>query len=504
VTEGTPTEAQTAKDPDAVFRTDHLLSDLRRRSVRGGSVTIVSQGAKFLLSLASMAVLARLMTPAEFGVVAKIYIFVGVAEILKDLGLSVASVQRENLTHRLASNLFWVNLAVSAMLAATFAAISPAVAWLYDDPRLVAVMCAFAGMSIFGGLAGQHQALLQRQMRFTALAVIEITARAIGVGAAILSAWFGQSYWALVLNLIVYAGAYALLLWPTTGWLPGWPSRCTGVGGMVKFGVRLTVVNLMNHLVANVNRTVIGLFAGDQATGLYDRAERLFLLPLQQVNAPVTAVALPMLSRLQDNPERFRRAYLQVVRLIQTITAPIVVFMYLWADQLILLVLGPQWTGVTELFRILAIAGLMRPLANTTGWLFITTDRTAEMLRWRLCTLWVTPVVAPIAFYLGGVNGVAWSMAATSLGMTFPAVWYAQRCAGIGFWLIVRAAGEPVLAALIAGLLLWPLVDHLTVLLAAPLMAIVHFAVACLLARSFEPVTQIRHLTDAFLRRRPT
>ncbi len=495
------TSIPTVGGPDRIFRTDHLKDDLRRRSLRGGSITIVSQVVKALLGLGSTVILARLLTPADFGLVAKIYILVGIAEIAKDLGLSVASVQREKLTHRLASNLFWINLAVSFTVGLAFVASAPGVAAAYGDPRLVEVLAVFGGMYVLGGIAGQHQALLQRGMRFTAIAVLEVSARAVGVAAAILAAWRGFGYWALVLHLVVYAAVYAILIWPVTGWVPGLPSRKTGVRGMVRFGANLTLTNLLNHIVGNVNRMVIGMFAGDRAAGLFDRAQRLLLLPLHQVNTPMTAVALPALSRLQSSPERFRRAYLRAVSLIQTIAVPIVVFMFFWADQVIHLVLGPQWTDAADLFRIFAVAGLTRPLANTTGWLFIATGRTGEMLRWRLKTLWVTPVLCPLAFYVYGVPGVAWSIAAIALGMIGPAVWYAERGTGIGFWAIMRTAGQPLAAAVLAGLVLWPLVGRMHVLLAAPLMPIAHFAAACLLAGSFEPLRQIWDLRDALFQR---
>lgn len=491
-----------ACDRDEPFRTGHLHGDLKGRSVRGGTVTLASQGAKFLLGLGSTMILARLLTPADFGLIAKLYLVIGFAEIVKDLGLSMASVQRAVLTHRLASNLFWMNLAAGVGLAIALIMGAPWIALAYDDPAVEPVLQVFAAMFLLGSLAAQHQALLQRQMRFLALASIEIAARVAGIASAVLLAAQGYGHWALVANLVVYAGAFALAMWPATGWVPGLPSLTTGFQGMLRFGTNLTLVNLLNHVNRSIDRLIIGRFAGDAAAGLYDRAHQLLLLPLNQVNAPVTAVAIPALSRLQDEPARFRAAYLRAVSLICTMAAPLVVFMFVWTEQIVRLVLGPQWLGAIDLFRILALAGLTKPLANTIGWLFIATGRTAEALRWRLATLWITPVASPLALHFFGVTGVAWSLSLLSLILTGPAVWYAQRGSGIGTAAILRTAARPTLAAVLGGAMLWPLVGHVHVLLALPLMPVAFFAAACLLAGSFAPLQEIWSLRGAFLARR--
>lgn len=502
MTEEQPTGAKPAKDPDAAFRTDHLLPNLGQRSVRGGTITMMSQGAKFLLGLVSTVVMARLLTPSDFGVVAKIAIFIGFAELAKDLGLSMASVQRPDVTHRLASNLFWINIGLSGLLGVAVAAIAPLVAWIYDDPRLVPVMFAFAGMFVLGGMAGQHQALLQRRMRFAALESCDLLARVLGFVAGIGFALAGFDYWSLVLSQAVYAGTFAFMLWPATGWLPGLPSRQASVRSMLTFGTELTLVRVLTHLLTNVDRVVIGKFAGDYATGLYDRSYRLILLPLQQVNTPITNVAIPALSRLQHEPERFRRAYLRSLSLLVTITAPLFVFMFVWADQIIRLMLGAQWADSADLFRIFALLGFSRPLASTNDWLFIATGRTRALLQWRLLTIWVIPVCVPIGFFLGSVEGVAIALTGTSWLLVVPSVWYATRGTSVGTWAILRTMLRPIAAASIAGVVMWPLVGRLDVIAAAVMMPAIYFALNCLIARSFEPVREIWHLRSAFAKAR--
>lgn len=487
---------------DARFETAHLRQGLGHRTLRGGTITLASQAAKFVIGLGSTMILARLLAPADFGVIAKIYVFIGAAEIMKDLGLSMASVQREKLTHRVASSLFWINAAAGAVMGTVLAASAPWIARLYDDPRLVPVVAAFGIMFFMGGLSAQHQALLQRQMRFSSLAGIEIGSRLIGAGSALGLGALGFGYWALVANLVVYAVAFALIVWPMTRWIPTRPSRGNELGAMVRFGMRLTAINLLNHLVSSVDKFVVGRFGGDYVTGLYDRAGQLLLQPLRQINVPMTTVAVPALSRIHSDRERFARVYLRAIKLIMTVTAPLFVFMFLWAEQIVVLMLGPQWVAAADLFRIFAVLGLTRPLASTTGWLYITTGRVQEMLRWRLQSLWVTPLSVPVAMYFGGVTGVAMTVAAIGLVLTVPAVWAAQRGTGIGTWRIVRTAAQPTLAALASGALVWPMLETVPMAASMAAMPLLYVLLSCAMAWSFAPVREIWDLRSALVRER--
>ncbi len=179
------------------FDTANLTKDLARRTIRGGAVTLTAQGAKFVLRMGSMAVLARLLTPADFGVIAMVTVITGFVEMFKDAGLSTATVQRATITHAQISTLFWINVALSVGVTATVAGLAPAIAWFYDDPRLTAVTLTLAGTMIFGGLAVQPQALLRRQMQFGRLATIEIASLVAGIGTACAMAVQGFGYWGL-------------------------------------------------------------------------------------------------------------------------------------------------------------------------------------------------------------------------------------------------------------------------------------------------------------------
>src|SRR6266545_2521612 len=162
------------------FATDHLLTNLKGRVISSGFVTMAAQGAKFALNLAYTMVLARLLIPEDFGLIAMVMTVTGFLRVFKDAGLSTATVQREGITHAQVSNLFWINLAVSALASLIMAGTAPLIAWFYREPRLVTVTMVLSITFLLSGSAVQHQALLNRQMRFKAIALIEIASMVFG------------------------------------------------------------------------------------------------------------------------------------------------------------------------------------------------------------------------------------------------------------------------------------------------------------------------------------
>ncbi|HMB96433.1 MAG TPA: oligosaccharide flippase family protein, partial [Tepidisphaeraceae bacterium] len=235
---------QSSFDSQRHFRTDHFHADLRIRSIRGGAVTLAAQSGKFTLQLCSTMILARLLTPADFGLVAMVTAITGFIGLFKDLGLSQATVQREHITHAQVSTLFWINVIASALLMMLIAALAPVIALLYHEPRLMWITLALAGSFIFSGLVVQHQALLRRQMKFTTLVLIELVSLLISVMIALILAVNGLHYWALVAQTIVQAIAYCALIWLCCDWRPQRWSRGSGVRTMLAFGRDLTGFNV--------------------------------------------------------------------------------------------------------------------------------------------------------------------------------------------------------------------------------------------------------------------
>ncbi|MGL6338923.1 MAG: lipopolysaccharide biosynthesis protein [Waterburya sp.] len=363
------------------FCTKHLKQDLKGRSVRGGAVTITAQAIKFVLRMGSTVVLARLLSPEDYGLIGMATVIVGFVQLFKDLGLSAATVQKVEINHQQVSTLFWINLVVSWIIALVVVGLAPVVAWFYNEPRLSGITLALAINFVFGGLTVQHQALLQRQMRFKSLAKIDIVSMSVGVIAAIVAAWYGLGYWALVVMQIATVITNALAVWLICSWRPGFPSKDSAIKSMLAFGGNLTGFRLVNYFSRNLDNLLIGRYWGSQQLGLYAKAYQLVLLPIEQINSPVNSVALPTLSSLQSEPEKYRKYYYKAILLITTLGMPIVGFMFASADKVILLMLGEQWLGVVPIFQFLMPAAFIGTFNVAAGWVYQSLGRTDRQFR---------------------------------------------------------------------------------------------------------------------------
>jgi O-antigen/teichoic acid export membrane protein len=409
------------------FDTEHLTAAIGSRTARGGVVTIVSHGLKFALSIVATAVLARLLTPHDYGLIGMVVVFTGFVAMFKDLGLSLATVQRAEISDEQISTLFWVNVTISIAITLLMVLLAPLIGWFYGEPRLTLITMVTATGFLFGGFAVQHEALLKRQMRFYALSVIAFASMMIGYVVGIVLAWRGAAYWSLVFSQLALLASNTLGVWFTCRWRPGRPSRNTGVRSMLSFGGNITGYALINYISKNTDSLVIGRLFGPQLLGLYTKAVQLLSLPTDQINEPLSTVSIPALSRLADSPERYRQAYLRIMEKVIMVTMPAVMLMLATADWLVLIILGPQWSESAKILVFMSVAGLFQPVAATGGWLLVSQGRVRDMLRWSLINapISIASIVAGVPW---GVAGVA---ASFSLGRIFVAIpllfWFVGR-----------------------------------------------------------------------------
>ena len=292
--------------------TNHLLSDLKGRTISGAVVTIAAQVGQFVLNLGSIMILARLLTPKDFGLFAMVTTVMSFLRVFKDAGLSTATVQREGITYAQVSNLFWINVAMSGAISLLMAAGSPAIAWFYREPRLVGITLILSSTFLLSGLTVQHTALLNRQMRFKAMAVIQVGSMLVGTAVGVVMAWTNYGYWALVWGNFVTVAASVVLTWIAIPWRPQAPIGGSGTRSLIGFGANLTTGGFLYSFARGADALLIGRFCGPDSLGLYTRAGALLNRPLDQFLGPLQSVFVPALSRIQMQPERYRRTFLRV------------------------------------------------------------------------------------------------------------------------------------------------------------------------------------------------
>lgn len=391
---------------DHHFRTDHLVADLKRRSARGGVVTVASQAIKFALQTGSMMALARMLTPGDFGLIAMVTAIIGFVAMFKDAGLSMATVQRAEINHGQVSTLFWINVALSAGVMVVVAALAPAIAWFYGEPRLLGITLALSVTFLFGGLTVQHQALLRRQMKFRELATIEILSMVIGVATAVTMAWAGMEYWSLVGLTAASAIGNCTLVWIYSGWRPGPPVRRSGVRPMLTFGANLTFASVCNQAREQSPYIIIGYVLGSGPLALYERAYRLLVMPLSAMMPALSAVVIPALSRVQDDAPRVRRIVRRLTLLAVSCSIPISIIGVVLAPELIELVLGPQWARSAVIFACLAPLAATQAISSISTWVLTTSGKGGALLRFSV----INAILAAASILVGlqfGLVGAA-------------------------------------------------------------------------------------------------
>jgi O-antigen/teichoic acid export membrane protein len=405
------------------FATDHLLANLKGRTVSGVFVTIASQAVQFLLNLAYIMVLARLLTPRDFGLFAMVTVVIGYLRVFKDAGLSTATVQREDITQAQVSNLFWINVGLSGAITLLLAACSPLVAWFYREPRLVGITLTLSGTFLLNGFAVQHAALLSRQMRFNALAGIKISSTAIGVAVAVCMALLGCNYWALVISNLVTVLTMTLFTWLAIPWRPHAPSRRSGVRPLISFGANMASGSFIYELALGADSMLIGRFCGAGPLGLYSRAAALLRRPMDQFLSPIGSVFLPMLSRVQSQSERYRRVFLRIYEAMALGSCLFTALLFALARPVTLVVLGPQWEQAATIFAAFTAAALFTAPANVSTWLFASQGRGKE---WLISSSLLSAVTLA-SFLIGlpfGPAGVAIAASIIGVVIGLPALYY--------------------------------------------------------------------------------
>ncbi|MFN2405176.1 MAG: lipopolysaccharide biosynthesis protein [Pyrinomonadaceae bacterium] len=409
------------------FDTEHLTNTIGRRTARGGVVTIISHGFKFVLSIGATAVLARLLSPQDYGLIGMVAVFTGFVAMFKDAGLSLATVQRPEITYEQISTLFWVNVTLSTAITLFMVLLAPVIGWFYSEPRLVMITIATAAGFMFGGLAVQHEALLKRQMRFYALSVIAFVSMTVGYAVGIILALRGAGYWALVFSQLALLASNLLGVWIVCRWRPGRPQRNTGVRSMLSFGGNITGYALINYVSNNSSNLVVGRVFGPQPLGLYTKAAQLLSLPTEQINEPLATVSIPALSRLADDAERYRLAYLRIIEKVIMVTMPAIALMMATSDWLVRIVLGSQWSESASLVVFMGMAALFQPVMSTAGWLLVSQGRVREMLRWSVINAPIS-ILSILAGLPWGVAGVAASWALGRIFVANPLLfWFVGR-----------------------------------------------------------------------------
>ncbi|MGB3797328.1 MAG: lipopolysaccharide biosynthesis protein [Alteraurantiacibacter sp.] len=427
-----------------------LSGDIGSQTMHGSIAALSAQGIRMGLQLATTMVLARLLTPEDFGLIAIVAVVLGFSNLFADFGLSAATVQRKELDHNTLSVLFYIQLGIGLVLTAGIMLAAPLFADFFDDDRITLLVIAMAPTLLFQAAAAQHIALLQRRMMWLKMQGVPIIAMACGSVAAIaLTLTTDIGYWALVVQIWIAAVMTCAMAWAFSLWRPGRVSDWSAAAPVVKFGLNLTGYNILNGWHRQFDNIIIGAVVGPQQLGYYSRAYGLLMLPLTAVVRPFNSAVYPAMSRLQAEPDRWSRMFLSSVATITCITAPLAGLLVLLADVIIPLLFGDQWLPSIDIFQVLSISMMVHPVYTAAGLLSFTLGRSRHMLYASI----VSTAIYTVAFVIGiewGAIGVAASYTVAVFLIVPPWVWWSARGTSVRAMRVFGAVAPPIFAATVA------------------------------------------------------
>jgi lipopolysaccharide exporter len=424
---------------------------LRRAAYAGALWTAGGTVAVAVLQLSQLAVLAHLLEPGDFGLMALVAVVLGFVQAYADMGMSGAIVYREDVTREQLSTLLWLNLFAGAGMLVLVLLCSPLLAGIYGEPQLDGLVSLAAFSLLIAPASQQFFVLLQRQLRFKAMAVIDVSATLGGAATSIALAYGGHGVRSLVWGLLVNSALRSLILGAVCfrDWRPLLRFRRADLAGYTRFGIYQIGERTANFLGGNLDKLLIGALLGTHALGIYGVASQFVMKPIQLVNPILTRVAFPLFARIQDDDARLRSGFLDAIRILATVLFPCYVGMLVLAKSFTLAIVGAQWLSMVPTLQILCVLAMFYCLGNPLGSLLLAKGRVDLGL---YLNVWRTTLFA-IAIPVGakwGIEGVASALVITVACLVFPVSFR------IRWWLVemrafeyFKAFGLPLLAAVL-------------------------------------------------------
>lgn len=382
--------------------------NFRERTLTGSFWSVASQMGRQVILLVSNILLARMLTPKDFGLVATVLIFVNFAIVLAEQGFGAALVQRRSVDEDHLSSIHWVNVGMGAAFTALFLLGAPLIGRIFGEEALVPLTRAIAWIFLINSLGMVHTTLLTRDLSFKDLAKVEIAAAWFGGATSILLAWRGWGPMSIAAQSVVAALVGVIALRFVCAWRPVLRFRPAAVRELAEFSVNSFIGNVTSYWVRNVDNVLIGFCLGQGPLGVYTRAYSVMLFPLSRVSRMLSRVMFPSLALIQDDLPRIRSLFLRMTRVIALVTFPVMLGVAASAANFTAVVFGPQWGEMVPVLRVLALVGMLQSVTILTGNLYWSQNRTGLRLRVLLPTQALQ--------VLGIALGLKWGIYGVSLG----------------------------------------------------------------------------------------
>ncbi len=413
----------------------------------------VAQAAKVAVQFVSVAILARLLTPQDYGLIAMVFVVGNLVALLRDMGTAAAIVQDPQLTEETKNAVFWFNVALGGVLCLALLASSGLIAKAFRTDAVLPLLWALAPSFAITSVGSVPRALLERRSAFSIAARIEIATSFLGLIVTVAAAWLGAGAMSFIYGSLSMAVLSSLAYWKSSGWMPGRIAGSEHLVRLLSFSGNLSAFNFINYFARNADSFVIGRYLGAAALGIYTNAYKVMLFPLQNMTYVANRALYPVMCR-QESTEQMRSLYLKSVSVIALLTAPLMAGVFVLRDPFIDLFLGPKWHESANVLAWLAPIGFTQSIVSTTGTVLMVRGRTDILLRVGLfgASLQIA------AYFIGvrwGIVGVAAGYFVASLASAIPALLVALRQLDTNITALIREIRVAIVAALAMGVCVW-------------------------------------------------
>jgi O-antigen/teichoic acid export membrane protein len=432
-----------------------MSNTFRKKTISGLKWNAVSRAVIQLSTIVLGVILARLLSPAEVGLVAMVTVLTNFGTVFVDFGFTSAIIQNKQSNSSHWSSVFWLNLSVSLLISIGLSLSAPLISNFYDEPLLRDVTIVVAWTFICRAFNLVQESLLRKNMDFKSLTRIRVSAQVAGGGAGILAAYYGLSYWSLVIKEYTAILIMNIGVWYVSNWRPRWLMERSAIKEMLGFSLPLMGSQTLNYWTRNADNLMVGKVLGDSALGVYSRAYDLMLLPLNNISNVISGVMFPAYSQIQDDKDRIKRIYLQITRLIAFVTFPMMYGLCVVAEPFVSLLLGSQWMGVVPIIQILAPLGAIQSISTLEGNIFLSQGATRLQFITGVISKVFMITAMVVGLYLGGLEGIAWAYLISSTVASFFLFHYMGKLIRLSVSDIAKNLLPVFLAALLMAFTVW-------------------------------------------------
>lgn len=435
--------------PDVFFGNNQARENLAHQSLRSGALSLIARGLNITIQFGSTVVLARLLSPEDFGLFAMVSALTGFAPALIDLGTKDAAVQESHISPEKISALFWLSTAIGGSLTVVTGLCASLIASFYHEKELERLVQIWALVFLLSALPNQHIALLRRSLMFKKIAIVELSANLMGAVGAIALALIDYGYWALVSRPLLIAAVTLVGAGLACPWLPNLPRYTAGLGEMFKFGINITAFTIIDYFGRGLDRVVLGYTQGAKPLGYYQNACLTYENPLAIVSIPLHSVAVAALSKLRGDVDELKRSWENALSSLCFFAMPGFVVLAVIGPEVVVLLLGDKWVYAGTLLSIIALRGPAHVVERTQGWLHVAAGRSDRWMRWGI----ISCIVQLAALFIGlpfGVIGIATAHTISVYILFVPAIVYSGVPFGIGITHLLKAVGPQLTGSVIA------------------------------------------------------